>query len=203
MRILPREEPFIELFTAKAAVAVEAARELEAMLRSFDDLERRTSELRFAEHRAHEIGRDINLRLENTFITPFDREEIHALGIALRDLVDLIEEIGDTFSLFPIDAPTATSIEQVSALVRQCEQLGEALPHLRSLEGLEPGWTEVFRLRDEAVVTQRRAMADLFSGRTDPLEVVKWKRIYELEMDAIDRAADVAMVLKRIVVKNA
>ena len=203
MRIIPREEPFIELFTAKSTIVLEAARELEGMLRSFDDLERRTAELRFAEHRGHEIGRDINQRLENTFITPFDRDEIHALGVALRDLIDLVEEIGDTFSLFPIEAPTATSIDLVAVLVRQCEQLSDALPRLRTLEGLEPSWEEVFRLRDEAGISQRRAIADLFTGGTEPLEVVKWKRIYELEMGAIETAADVALIVKRIVVKNA
>ena len=203
MRIIPREEPFIDLFVEKSTIVLGAARSLEAMLRAFDDVERRTAELRFAQHRGHEIGRDINRRLENTFITPFDREEIHALGIALRDLLDLVEEIGDTFGLFPIETPTATSIQGASILARQCEQLNLALPLLRGFEGLEKHWVEVARLREEAEAGVRRARAELFAGGGDPLEVVKWKRIYQLEMDAVDRAADVAMVIRRIVVKNA
>src|SRR5438093_748631 len=111
LRLIPREERFFDLFVQDAANVLGAARLLEAMLRSYDQLPRRAGEIRDAEHRGDEISHDIGHRLEATFVTPFDREEIHSLISGLDDVLDLIEETADTFVLYRIDAPTAAAIE--------------------------------------------------------------------------------------------
>src|SRR5437763_15887419 len=167
VRLIPREERFFDLFVEDAANVLGAARLLEAMLKNYDTVERRAGELRDAEHRGDEISHDIGHRLENTFITPFDREDIHALISALDDVIDLVEEVGDTFVLYRIDAPTPAAIELSSIVVRQCEQLHEALLHLRGLRGLDQYWIEVHRLENEGDRVSRAAIADLFDQTTD------------------------------------
>jgi predicted phosphate transport protein (TIGR00153 family) len=203
LRLIPREERFFDLFVEDAANVLGAARLLEAMLRSYDQLERRAGEIRDAEHRGDEISHDIGRRLEATFVTPFDREEIHGLISGLDDVLDYIEEVADTFVLYRIDAPTKTAIEQAAIVVKQCEQIHEALGHLRGFRGLEPYWIEVHRLENEGDQLARKAIAGLFANEQDAIKLVKWKDVYGLLEHTIDMCEDVANIIERIVVKNA
>ena len=203
LRLIPREERFFDLFVEDAANVLGAARLLEAFLRTYDVIERRAGEIRDAEHRGDEISHDIGHRLENTFVTPFDREEIHGLISALDDVLDYIEEVADTFVLYRIDAPTPVAVEQASIVVRQCEQLHEALSHLRGFKNLDKYWIEVHRLENEGDRIVRNAIANLFEKEKDPIELIKWKEIYTLLETTIDKCEDVANIIERIVVKNA
>jgi predicted phosphate transport protein (TIGR00153 family) len=203
LRLIPREERFYDLFVEDAANMVATARLLDAMLRSYDDLERRTRELRDAEHRGDEISHDIGHRLEKTFVTPFDREDIYALISGLDDVVDLIEETGDTFVLYRIPAPTPLAIELGSLIVAQTEQIHEALLNLRSFRGLDKYWIEIHRLENEGDRVSRAAIAGLFDGRPDPIDVIKWRKMYGLLEQTIDKCEDVANVIERITIKQA
>ena len=203
LRLIPRDEHFYDLFINDAANMVTAARLLEAMLRDYDQLDRRAREIRDAEHAGDEITHDIGHRVEHTFVTPFDREDIIALISGLDDVVDFIEEVADTFVLYRIKAPTPTAIRQASIVVAQCEQLHEALQHLRSYGGIERYWIEVHRLENEGDQVARAAIADLFSDGSEPMEVIKWKEIYGLLEATIDKCEDVANVIERIVLKHA
>lgn len=203
LRLIPREERFFDLFVEDASNVLGAARLLEAMLRSYDVLERRAGEIRDAEHRGDELSHEIGHRLEATFVTPFDREEIHALISGLDDVLDFIEEVSDTFVLYRIEAPSAVAIQQASIIVLQCEQLHEALAHLRGFKDLEKYWIEVHRLENEGDQLARKAIADLFSGGGDVLEVVKWKDVYALLEATIDKCEDVANIIERITIKHA
>ena len=203
MRLIPREERFFDLFVEDAANVLGGARLLEAMLRSYDDTERRAKEIRDAEHRGDEISHDIGRRLEATFVTPFDREDIHGLISALDDVIDDIEETADTFVLYRIAAPTAVAVELAAIIVRQCEQLHEALSHLRGFQDLERYWIEVHRLENEGDQIGRAAIAELFDNNEDAIEIIKWRKIYNLLEETIDRCEDVANIIERIVVKHA
>jgi uncharacterized protein len=203
LRLIPREERFFDLFVDDVANVLGAARLLEAMLRTYDQLERRSGEIRDLEHRGDEISHDIGRRLESTFVTPFDREEIHALISGLDDVLDHIEEVADTFILYRIDAPTSVAIQQAALIVRQCEQLHEALGHLRGFKGLEKYWIEVHRLENEGDRLARTAIAGLFENGKKPIELIKWKDVYTLLEQTIDRCEDVANIIERIVVKHA
>ncbi len=203
LRLIPREERFFDMFVEDAANVLGAARLFEAMLRSYDVLERRAGEIRDAEHRGDEISHEIGHKLEATFVTPFDREEIHALISGLDDVLDLIEEAADTFVLYRVQAPTAVAVEQASIIVRQCEQIHEALSHLRGFKHLEKYWIEVHRLENVGDQLARKAIADLFSGGGDPLEVIRWKEIYALLEATIDKCEDVANIIERITIKHA
>ena len=203
LRLIPREERFFDLFAEDAANVLGAARLFEAMLRSYDAPEQRAKEIRDAEHRGDELSHDIGRRLESTFVTPFDREDIHALISALDDVIDFIEESADTFILYRIEAPTAVAVQQASIIVKQCEQLQEALSNLRGFKGLEKYWIEVHRLENEGDRIVRAAIAALFVDEKDPINLVKWKEIYGLLEATIDKAEDVANIIERITIKHA
>ncbi len=203
LRLIPREERFFDLFVEDAANVLGGARLLEAMLRSYDDLDRRARELRDAEHRGDEISHDIGNRLENTFVTPFDREEIHGLISALDDVIDMIEEVGDKFVLYKIQAPTPAAIEAATIIVNQCVQLHEALLNLRGFRNLERYWIEVHRLENEGDRVIRGAIAELFENGGDAIHIMKWKEIYDLLESTIDECEDVANIIEKIVVKHA
>ena len=203
LRLIPREERFFDLFVDDAENVLAGARQLEAMLRTYDEPEARAAEIRQTEHRGDEISHDIGHRLERTFVTPFDREDIHALISGLDDVLDYIEECADTLILYRVEAPTAVAVQQASIVVRQCEQLHDALSHLRGFKGLEPYWIEVHRLENEGDQLARKAIADLFSGGMDAIEVIKWKDIYGLLEATIDKCEDVANIIERITIKHA
>ena len=203
LTLIPREERFFDLFAEDAANVLAAARLFEAMLRTYDAPEQRAAEIRAAEHRGDEISHDIGHRLERTFVTPFDREDIHGLISALDDVLDLIEEAADTFILYRIEAPTAVAVQQAAIVVKQCEQLHDALLHLRGFKGLESRWIEVHRLENEGDILARQAIADLFANGGDPVGIIKWKEIYALLESAIDKCEDVANIIERITIKHA
>jgi predicted phosphate transport protein (TIGR00153 family) len=203
VRFFHRVEGFFDLFAEDAANVLVAARLFEAMLRSYDAPEQRAQEIRDAEHRGDEISHEIGRRLESTFVTPFDREDIHGLISALDDVLDYIEEAADTFILYRIDAPSAVAVQQASIIVKQCEQLLEALTNLRGFKGLDRYWIEVHRLENEGDQLARKAIADLFSGGGHPIEVIKWKDIYAHLEAAIDKCEDVANIIERITIKHA
>jgi predicted phosphate transport protein (TIGR00153 family) len=177
LRLIPRDVRFFDLFVEDAANVLGGARQLEAMLRTYDEPEARATEIRASEHRGDEISHQIGHRLEATFVTPIDREDIHGLISGLDDVLDLIEEAADTFVLYRIEAPTGTAVEQAAIIVKQVELLHDALAHLQGFKGLDRYWIEIHRLENEGDVIARAAIADLFNEARDPVDIIKWKDI--------------------------
>jgi predicted phosphate transport protein (TIGR00153 family) len=201
--LIPREERFFDMFVEDASNVLAAARLLEEFFRNFGERERLAMQLRNAEHEGDRITHDIGHKLESTFVTPFDREEIHALINRLDDVLDLIEEVADTCILFGIEEPGETAILQAGIITLQCEQIVDALARLRKFKGLERYWIEIHRLENEGDRIARQAVAELFRDGADPVDIIKWKDIYQLLEDAVDACEDVANVIERIVVKHA
>jgi predicted phosphate transport protein (TIGR00153 family) len=202
-RLIPREERFFDLFVQDASNVLDGARQLEAMLRSYDNPVKAAKKIRETEHKGDELSHDIGRRLEQAFVTPFDREEIHALISGLDDILDLIEEAADTFVLYGITSPTKTSIKQASLIVQSCETLHQALTNLRGFKDLDRFVVEIHRLENEGDRLERSAIAGLFEDGAKTIEVLKWKDIYMLLEAAIDKCEDVAQLIERIVVKHA
>jgi predicted phosphate transport protein (TIGR00153 family) len=201
-RLIPREERFFDLFVEDAANVLDGARQLESMLRTFDNPDKAAKKIRETEHKGDEISHDIG-RLEQTFVTPFDREEIHALISGLDDILDLIEEVADTFVLYRIEAPTKASVKQAALIVQACETLHQALSNLRGFKDLDRFIVEVHRIENEGDRLARSAIAGLFDDGAKTLEILKWKDVYALLEDTIDKCEDVADLIERIVVKHA
>jgi uncharacterized protein len=203
IRLIPREERFFELFVEDAANVLAAARQLEEMLRTYDNVDQRAKELFAMEHHGDEISHNIGRRLNTTFITPFDREDIVALISGLDDILDLIEEVADTFILYKVEEPTSASLQQARIIVKQCEAIHEALQRLRSFTGLQQYCSEINRLENEGDRITRAAVAGLFSEKTRATDIIKWKDIYGLLEATIDKSEDVADIIEKIVVKHA
>ena len=203
LRLIPRDERFFDLFVEDAANVLVGARLLEGMLRTYDHPETRAAEIRATEHRGDEISHEIGHRLEATFVTPFDREDIYGLISGLDDVLDFIEEAADSFVLYRIEAPTAIAVEQAAIVVKQVELLHEALSHLQGFNGLDRYWIEVHRLENEGDRIARAAIASLFANEKDPINLVRWKEIYDLLEATIDKAEDVANIIERITIKHA
>jgi hypothetical protein len=203
IRLIPREERFFDMFVEDAANVLSAARHLEEMLQTYDDVEQRAKELFAMEHHGDELSHAIGRKLNTTFVTPFDREDIHALISGLDDVLDLIEEIADTFILYQVDAPTPASVQQATIIRKQCEAIHEALTKLKGFQGLQQYWIEIHRLENDGDRIARAAVAGLFSEKTKAIDMVKWKDIYALLEDCIDKCEDVANIIEKIVVKHA
>jgi hypothetical protein len=201
--LIPREEKFYDMFVEDALNVLAGARLLEQFFRNYPERERLASQLLDAEHAGDQMSHEIGHKLEKTFVTPFDREDIHALISRLDDIIDFIEEVADTCILYNIEAPTPVAVAQAEIIVRQCEQLAEGLSQLRTFKGLDRYWIEVHRLENEGDRIVRQAMAELFKNGQDPVEVIKWKDVYSLLEKAIDACEDAANVIERIVVKHA
>lgn len=202
-RLIPREERFYDLFLDSAKNALEAARALNKLMTDYRDLEERSLQVQALEHRGDEISYDIGSRLATTFVTPFDRDDIHALNSALDDVVDTIEKTVDTFVLYRIDKPTPAALQISSIIVQQCEALVGAVGKLRSFKDLKPDWVEIHRLEGEGDRVSREAIAGLFSGSMAAMDVIKWKDVYELLETGCDRCEDVADIIEQIVAKHA
>lgn len=202
-RLFPREERFFQMFEEDADNVLAGARVLDAMLRDYRDHEQRAKELFAIEHHGDELSHAIGRKLNTSFVTPFDREEIHALIGKLDDVLDLVEEAADTLVLYRIETPTEAAITQAGIIVRQCEVLLEAFRNLHDFTGLEPYWIEVHRLENEGDRVVRAAVAGLFANGTSSVDMIRWKDIYGLLEDCIDTCQDVADIIERIVVKHA
>lgn len=205
MRIpfIPRAEKFFDLFVEDARNVLDGARLLEEFFRNYGEREALAGRLRDAEHRGDLLSHDIGQRLVTTFVTPFDRDDIHQLISRLDDILDFIEEVADTCVLYKIDAPTEAAAEQASIIVKQCEEIVRALEKLHSFKDVQPHWIEIHRLENEGDRIARKAVADLFTSGSDPMRVIKWKDVYALLEEAIDACEDAANVIERIVVTHA
>ena len=200
---IPREEKFFELFVEDAQNVLTASRMLVEFFGSYDQRERIASQLRDLERKGDGLSHDIGTKLENTFVTPFDREDIHQLISRLDDIIDFIEEVADTCLLYKIDAPAPPAKEQAEIIVQQCEELVRALQKLKGFKHVSPHWIEIHRLENEGDRIGRRAIADLFTNGNDPIHIIQWKDVHTLLEDTIDACEDAANVIERIVVKHA
>jgi predicted phosphate transport protein (TIGR00153 family) len=203
LRLLPRDEKFFDLFVADGENLVAAARELAAIMATYDDLDERVRRIQILEKAGDDIDRQVAERLDRAFITPLDREDIHELVSRLDDVVDGIQECAETLVIYGIEAPTQEARRLADILAAQSEALLEGLRRLESLKGVEPYLREVHALENEADGLSRAAIARLFREAGDPLTVIKWRDLYNSLEEAIDAAEDVAEIMQRMIHKAA
>jgi uncharacterized protein len=201
LRLMPRDEKFFDLFVADGENLLAAARELADLMTSYDRVEERVARIQVLEKAGDEIDRLVDERLERAFITPLDREDIHELVSRLDDVVDGIQETAETLVIYGISAPTDEARRLSEILAAQAAQLLEALRKLEGLKGIEPHLRQVHELENEADGLSRAAIARLFRGSMDALEVIKWRDLYHALEEAIDAAEDVAEIMQRMVHK--
>jgi len=198
----PKDREFFDLFEEAAANVVQAADLLDQMLASYPDRPELARDIVICEQEGDRITHDIHQRLNSTFVTPIDREDILALASALDDIADLIDEVADYLGLYHIEAPMEQSQRLAHILLQACRQISQAMPRLRSFEDISHYTVEVNRLENDGDRVSRDAVASLFHDGIDPMIVIRWKDIYERLEEAIDACEHVANTLEGIVIKN-
>src|ERR1700749_3524522 len=200
--LLPRDQTFFELFIAAGQNAVRAAKLLDEMMQSWPESEGLSRDIVETEHEGDRITHDIIKRLNTTFVTPIDREDIYGLATQMDDIVDYTEEAADFLGLYQIEAPMAQAHALTKVLVASCEQLAMGLENLPSFKDLDKYWIEIHRLENDGDRISRYAVASLFSNGIDPMVVIRWKDIFSVLEEAIDATENAAQILEGIVIKN-
>jgi predicted phosphate transport protein (TIGR00153 family) len=201
--LIPREEAFFDLFKNAAHNMIEGSRLLKDMMEDFRDPIEKAKRIKEVEHVGDGITHEIARKLNQTFITPIDREDIHDLASALDDILDVVEAIADRFVLYKVTAPTESAIKLSNVLYQAAVEVGATVDLLGKPH---PDVTEcsvrVNSLENEADRISRDAISGLFENVTDPIAVIKWKEIYENFESGTDRCEDVANILERIALKH-
>jgi predicted phosphate transport protein (TIGR00153 family) len=202
-RFMPREEDFFELFVKQAQNIEKGARALVELLTHYTGVPEQVQSVKAIEHEGDEITHGILTKLNQTFITPFDREDIHALSSQLDDVIDLIDAAASRFVLYRIASVKPGTLElskvlllattEVTAAVRAIDTPNEALQHC----------VEVNRYENESDRLCRALIAQLFDEERDPVQIIKWKEIFEVIETAVDKCEDVANVIEGVILKSA
>jgi predicted phosphate transport protein (TIGR00153 family) len=206
IRLVPRQETFFELFEKQAETVNAGAQLLYAILSNFTDVENKAFKIKGIEHDGDEIVHEIIKRLNRTFVTPLDREDIHALTSALDDILDFTEAAADRMVLYEIEMPTEEAITLSRILAEATEVTVRAVGALRDMrrpEVIREACIEINRLENQGDRANRAALAKLFQMHDQPIEALKWREVYNNIETAIDKCEDVADVLESTVLKNA
>ena len=202
VRLIPRDEKFYDLFVEDGENLLEAARKLEELVTRYDRLDERVAEIQALEKRGDQIDDEVMARLERSFVTPFDREDIHELVVHLDDVVDGVQAAAETFVIYGITQPDDAAKQMVGILAAQAVQLLEALTKLEKGRDLGRHLATVHDLEHEADGLSRAAIGRLFRDQLDPLEVIKLRDLYQTLEETIDAAEDAAEVIERILAKS-
>ena len=203
--LLPKDTVFFDLFEGLSTHAVSCAEHLRKLAVAFPKIDNEVARIRQEEHQADDLAHTALDRLDRTFITPFDREDIHTLVNEQDNVIDMIDALAKRFTLYHVKSIEPTFVKQCEVLVKATATLSEAVHRLRKsrkLSELSDKLIEIHRLESEGDDNHHAAISKLYSGDTDTLEVLKWKEIYDYVENAIDGCEDVGNTLERIVLKN-
>jgi uncharacterized protein len=202
LKFRPVDNTFYDLFSESAQHLVAGAGLLAEMLAADGDREDIARRMREAEHMADETTHSIIRRVNSTFVTPFDREDIYTLASGLDDVMDMMDEVVDQILLYEVKVMPAELSAQVEVIQRCAEITAAAMPQLQSMSSLEEYWIEINRLENAGDKNHRRTLANLFSGDYKAMEVLKLKDIVESLEGAIDAFEKVANTVEQIAVKE-
>lgn len=202
-KLLPREDQYFDLFLQMTNYIVEAVRELREMLNdkqpNYAEYSQRIKRL---EHACDELTHTISTKLNKSFITPFDREDIYLMSSALDDIVDLIDDAARAIIIFDVREIKAYAQDFAAVLEKMAEQLREIVATLQKPKNLTQRLVEVHRLENDGDDIYHAAIAELFHEERDPLTVLKWKEIYEKLEAAVDRCENVANIIESVIIKH-
>ncbi|OLB21879.1 MAG: phosphate transport regulator [Acidobacteriales bacterium 13_2_20CM_55_8] len=202
MRLIPRESKFFRMFADVSQNLTQGTRLLQDILKNPANMEPRLDQLQEIEHRGDEMTHGIITALNQTFITPFDREDIHRLTSSLDDVLDYVNAAGVRLRLYKIKSPPSIAAELAAMIVEQSEELAQGVSLLEKNKLVLEHCVEVHRLENEADRLSRKAIADLFDNEKDPIHLIKIKELYEVLETATDKAEDAANVLEAVALKS-
>ncbi len=202
-RLLPTDEGFFDLFNQAAENAAAGTRHLQSLLGDLPNGRVWHEEVRACERRGDELTRQILGRLDSSFVTPFDREDIHALAEEIDDVLDDVYAASDLLVLHNVDSALPEMREMADILVQAANAIVDLVSRLSSLKALDEHLRAVDALETQADQVYRSSLAKLFSGEYPALEVLKWKDVFEAIEDSVNRLEDIADTVQSIAVKHA
>src|SRR5215470_281759 len=202
--LIPKEVRFYDYFEQQSKHILHAAALLHDVCHNFADARAKTHRIKEVEHAGDQLTHEIVRRLNTTFITPIDREDIHDLATRLDDVLDFIEAVAERLVVYRIKEPTSASRAMTDVIVDIVQAMDRTIKCLRTMDpGFHEHAVEVNRLENSADRLLRESLAELFDAQADPIEVIKWKEIYETLETVTDRCEDVANVIEGIILKMA
>ena len=202
MQLIPRDDKFYELFRQQAENVCDAARKLVALLEDMRDVEKHVTEIKFVEHKGDQMTHDLIMRLNKTFLTPFDREDIHTLNSELDDVLDLIDGVAGRLVTYKITAVPDGARQLSKVILHGTEILLRAVSELHRPAHILEYCQQIKQLEEEGDRIQRTCLARLFENSADAIEIIKWKDLYELLEGTTDKIDDVANVLETVILKS-
>ena len=200
---LPREEQYFSLFSQMTSYIYDAARILTEMLNDKKgDFAEYSRQIKVIEHHCDELTHSVSKRLNQSFITPFDREDIYLMSGALDDIVDLIDDAALAMVMYGVRESTDHARRFADVIRRMAIELHEVVKVLERPVGIEPRLIELHRLENEGDDIYNTAIAELFHNGKDPLTIIKWKDIYEKLEAAVDRCENVANIIESVIIKH-
>ena len=206
LKLIPREEKFFDLFEQQAENVVLGAKLIKELFDDYREVEQAAMKMSRIEHEGDEIAHQIAEKVSLTFITPIDREDIHALASALDDILDFINATVVRLDLYKVSSVRDDAHRMTNIIVLASEETLELVRELQNYKKhgvIKKRWVEIHRLENEGDTVVRAAIAKLFEQGQDPIEVIKWKEIYEHLETAIDKCEDAANIIEQVVLKNA
>jgi hypothetical protein len=203
MRLIPRDTQFFEMFVDIANNVAQGATVLRDLFLNFQQVQESVNRIKEIERRGDEMTHKVYVKLNQTFITPFDREDIHELASRLDDVLDFVNAASDRLITYKIDCPPPAAAELASVILRQAEELSKAVSMLEKQDGILPHCVEINRLENMADTIARGAIGRIFEAETDPVHLIKIKELLEVLEMATDKAEDAANVLETVVLKHA
>ena len=203
MQLIPRDAKFYDMFAEVAKRMAESARMLHEGFKNWPSLEADVAKIKLLEHEADNLTHDIIDRIDRTFVTPFDREDIHALATALDDVVDLIDGASRRAIVFHISESRPHAVRLSEVLYRSALCIEDTVKKMKDPKAVSAGRRQIKLLEEEGDGIYHEALDVLFMNATDAILVIKWKELYDKIEDAIDQCEDVGNVLQSISLKNA
>jgi predicted phosphate transport protein (TIGR00153 family) len=202
-RLLPREEGFFELFRKQAENIHRGAEAFLKMLLHYTGVPEQVQNIKAIEHAGDEITHQTFLMLNRTFITPFDREDIHELVSTMDDVIDLIDAAASRFVLYRVETLRVGTLDLAGVLVSATKELAAAIHAIEKPDSAMKHCIEINRCENESDRICRTLIAQLFDEEKDPVQIIKWKEIFEVIETAVDKCEDVANVIESIILKSA
>lgn len=203
VRLIPREGKFFEMFNEMTENLVEGARLLSDIFHDYRNVDEQVRKLKAIEHRGDDMTHAILTQLNQTFIMPFDREDIHKLASSIDDVLDFVDAAGERLVIYKIQNLPAAAKELAVIIVRQTEELAQAVSELGTNRDILRHCVEINRLENEADQVERQAIGMLFEHEADAISLIKHKELFEMLERATDKAEDAANVVESVVVKSA
>lgn len=203
MQLIPRGVKFYDLFREQAENIHQAAQMLVGLFEDFKDVEKHVAEIKFLEHKGDQLTHELMMKLNKTFITPMDREDIHSLGSALDDVLDLVDAAASRLVTYKVTSVTPGARQLSKVILHGTEIILQAVSELNKPHNILEYCEKIAMIEEEADRIKGECVARLFEDSTNPVEIIKWKEIYEVLEATTDKCEDVADVLEAVVLKAA